>query len=76
MKRGYKLDLLKQLHYLEVQRKMLVKIDQEDVPTLETVEVVLVPCNLVSNNDQQASKVSFTYVSNKKFGQSIIIELH
>ena len=76
MKRGYKLDLLKQLHYLEVQRKMLVKIDQEDVPTLETVEVVLVHCNLVSNNDQQASKVSFTYVSNKKFGQSIIIELH
>ena len=76
MKRGYKLDLLKQLHYLEVQRKMLVKIDQEDVPTLETVEVVLVHCNLVSNNNQQASKVSFTYVSNKKFGQSIIIELH
>ena len=76
MKRGYKLDLLQQLHYLEVQRKMLVKIDQEDVPTLETVEVVLVHCNLVSNNDQQASKVSFTYVSNKKFGQSIIIELH
>ena len=76
MKRGYKLDLLKQLHYLEVQRKMLVKIDQEDVPTLETVEVVLVHCNLVSNNDQQASKVSFTYVSNKKLGQSIIIELH
>ena len=55
---------------------MLVEIDWEDVPTLETVKVVLVHCNLVSNNDRQASKVSFTCVPNKKFGQSTIIALH
>ena len=76
MKRGYKLDLPKQWHYLEVQRKMLVEIDREDVPTLETVKVVLVHCNLVSKNDRQASNVSFTCVPNKKFGQSTIIALH
>ena len=39
--------------------------DGEIVPKLETVEVVLVPCNLVNNNYQQASKVLFTFVPNK-----------
>ena len=38
---------------------------------LETVEVVLVHSNLVNNNYQQASKVLFTFVPNKQFGQSI-----
>ena len=40
----------------------------ELVPILETVEVVLVHCNLVNNNYQQAqqeSKVLFTFVPNK-----------
>ena len=45
----------------------------EIVPRLETVEVVLVHCNLVNNNYQQASKVLFTFVQNKQFGQLIII---
>ena len=40
----------------------------EDVPKLESVEVVLVHCNLVNNNYQQASKVLFTFVPNKQFG--------
>ena len=31
--------------------------DGEDVPKLESVEVVLMHCNLVNNNYQQASKV-------------------
>ena len=35
------------------------KLDREDVPQLESVEVVLVHCNLVNNNYQQASKVLF-----------------
>ena len=39
----------------------------ELVPRLETVEVVLVHCNLVNNNYQQASKVLFTFVPDKKF---------
>ena len=50
--------------------------DGEDVPKLESVEVVLVHCNLVNNNHQQTSKVLFTFVPNKQFGQLINIALH
>ena len=46
------------------------------MPKLETVEVVLVHCNLVNNNYQQASKVLFNFVPNKKFYQLIIIAPH
>ena len=33
-------------------------------------------CNLVNNSYQQASKVLFTFVPNKQFGQLIIISPH
>ena len=33
-------------------------------------------CNLVNNNYQQAFKVLFTSISNKKFGELINISLH
>ena len=39
-------------------------------------EVVLVHCNLVNSNYQQASKVVFTFVPNKQFGQLITITPH
>ena len=45
----------------------------ENVPKLEIVEVVLVHCNLVKNYYQHTSKVLFTFVPNKKFGQLINI---
>ena len=47
--------------------------DGEDVPKLESAEVVLMQCNLVNNSYQQAFKVLFTFVSNKQFGQLITI---
>ena len=50
--------------------------DGEIVQNLETVEVVLVRCNLVNNSYQQASKVLFTFVPNKLFGQLITITPH
>ena len=50
--------------------------DGEDVSKLESVEVVLVHCNLVNNNYQQTSKVLFTFVPNKQFGQLINIAPH
>ena len=50
--------------------------DGEIVPKLETVEVVLVHCNLVNNSYQQASKVLFTFVPSKQFGQLITIAPH
>ena len=46
------------------------------MPRLETVDVVLVRSNLVNNNYQQASKVLFTFVLNKQFGQLITIKPH
>ena len=45
----------------------------ELVPKLESVDLVLVHCNLVNNSYQQASKVLFTFVSNKKYGQLITV---
>ena len=50
--------------------------DREDVPKLESVEVALMHCNLVNNNDQQASKVLFTFVPNKQFRQLINTSPH
>ena len=44
--------------------------DGENMPKLESVEVVLVHCNLVKNDYQHISKVFFTFVSNKQFRES------
>ena len=46
------------------------------MPKLESVEVVLVHCNLVNNNYQQTSKVLFIFVPIKQFGQLINIAPH
>ena len=48
----------------------------ETVPKIESVEVVLVHCNLVKNDYQHTSKVSVTFVPNKKFSQLINISPH
>ena len=50
--------------------------DGENVPKLESVGVVLVHCNLVKNDYQHTSKVLFTFVPNKQFGQLINISPH
>ena len=42
--------------------------DGENVPKLESVEVVLVRCNLVKKDYQHTSKVLFTFVPNQQFG--------
>ena len=79
IKVGYKLELLSQekMKLLGSTRKEVDKDkDGEDVPKLESVEVVLVHCNLVNNNYQQVSKVLFTFVPNKQFGQLINIAPH
>ena len=79
IKTGYKLELLSpETMILLGNTKKDVDQDKngEDVPKLESVEVVLVHCNLVNNNYQQASKVLFTFVPNKQFGQLINISSH
>ena len=50
--------------------------NSENIPKLEPVEVVLVYCNLVKNDYQHASKVLFTFVPNKQFGQLLNISPH
>ena len=45
--------------------------NSEKVPRLENVEVVLVHCNLVNNSYQQTSRVLFTFVPTKQYGQLI-----
>ena len=40
----------------------------EDVPHLEIVELVSVHCNLVNNDHQQDSRILYTFVPNKPFG--------
>ena len=76
---GYKLELLtpETMKLLGSTKKFVDKDkNEENVPKLERVEVVLVHCNLVKNDYQHTSKVLFTFVPNKKFGQLINISPH
>ena len=50
--------------------------NSENVPKFESVEVVLVHCNLVKNDYQYASKVLFSFVPNKQFRQLLNISPH
>ena len=78
-KTGYKLELLtpETIKLLGSAKKDVDKdIDGEIVPKLESVEVFLVHCNLVKNDYQHTSKVLFSFVLNKQFGQLINISPH
>ena len=48
----------------------------ENVSKVESVEIVLVHCNLVKNDDQHTSKVLFSFVLNRQFGQLINVSPH
>ena len=50
--------------------------NSENIPRSENVEVVLVHCNLVNNSYQQHSRVLFTFVPTKRYGQLISIPPH
>ena len=50
--------------------------NSQNVPKLESVEVVLVYCNLVKNDYQHTSNVLFSFAPNKQFGQLIKISPH
>ena len=45
----------------------------ENITHLEITEVVIVHCNIVNNNYQQNSRVLYTFIPNKSFGQSLDI---
>ena len=76
IKSGYKLELLsKETMRLLGSTSNSIDGDKnsELLPKLESVDLVLVHCNVVNNSYQQASKVLFTFVPNKKYGQLITI---
>ena len=50
--------------------------NSDNVPNLESVEVVLVYCNLVKNDYQHTFKVLFSFVLNKQFGELINTSPH
>ena len=79
IKTGDKLELLsKETMKLLGSTKDIIDSNKnsENVPRLEIFEVVLVHCNLVNNSYQQHSRVLFTFVPNKQYGQLINISPH
>ena len=47
--------------------------NSENVPHLKITEVVLVHCNIANNDYQQGSRVLYTFIPNKLFGQLLDI---
>ena len=79
IKSRYKLELLsKETMKLLGSTKDTIDAEKniENIPKLENVEVVLVHCNLVNNAYQQHSRVLFTFVPTKQYGQLISISPH
>ena len=76
IKSGYKLELLSK-ETMRLLGSLSNTIDGDKnsklVPNLESVGLALVHCNVVNNSYQQASKVLFTFVPNKKYGQLITV---
>ena len=64
IKSGYKLELLSK-ETMKLLGSSTDTIDGDKNSELESVDLVLVHCNVVNNSYQQASKVLFTFVPNK-----------
>ena len=54
-------------------RKISKNENGENMPYLEFTEVVVIHCNFVNNSYQQNSRVLYTFVPNKLFGQLLDI---
>ena len=79
IKTGNKLELLtsKAIKLFGSKKKIVDKNKSgENVTKLESVEVLLVYCNLVKSYYQHASKVLFSFVPFKQFGQLLNISPH
>ena len=74
---GYKLELLTK-ETMQLLGSSKKEIDQdkdgEIVPTIENVDVVLIHCNVVNNIHQQKSRVLYSFVPNKQFGELVKVE--
>ena len=76
IKTGCCLELL-MAETMKLLRSTKIKITKdknvENAPHLEITELVLVHCNIVNNDYQQDSRVLYTFVPNKLFGQLLDI---
>ena len=60
---------------MAAQKKLINKTkNQEKIPSLEVVEVVLVQCNSVNNQYQQQSEVLCTFTPNKSYAYLLNFE--
>ena len=50
------------------------KKNDENIPSLEVVEEVLVHCNLVDNQNQKKSEVLYTFTPNKSYAYLLNVE--
>ena len=76
IKTGYYLELLppETMKLLGNTKSKITKDENvENLPHLEITEVVLIHCNIVNNDYQQDSRVLYTFVPNKSFGQLLNI---
>ena len=72
VKAGYYIELLKPetMRLLGSTKSEIIKDENgENVSHLEITEVILVRCKIVNNDYQQHSRLLYTYVRNKSFGQ-------
>ena len=75
IKTGYKLELLSNETVTLLGDGPIIDKDKNssNVPKVEVVTTVLMHCNLVQNNYQQASKLLYAFVPDKSFNQLIRI---
>ena len=76
-KDGYKLELQtpETMKLFGSTKKLIGKTKKgEKVPSLEVVGVVLVLCNIVSNQYQQKSEVLYTFTPNKSYAYLLNVE--
>ena len=73
IKTGYKSELLTMRLLGSTKKDVDSDKNSENVPKLESAEVVLVHCNLFKNDYQHTSKAFFSFAQNKQFGQLIKI---
>ena len=76
MKNGYSVELLTpetMKLLVSTENKITKDKNCENVPHLEITEVVLVHCDIVSNDYLQDSRLLYTFVPNKQFGSLLEI---